>query len=101
MRTALAPTIGTTTVEQSQGTTTITVSGTATPKTNLTVWVETLAGVPIEGSERTTTSDEDGNFSVVLSFPTPSGGNYNVCVRETNLSEGPVAKKRVFIPGSE
>jgi hypothetical protein len=101
MPATIATTIGETSVVVSGSTTTITVSGTATPKTNLRVWVETLAGIPVSGSEQNTTSDGDGNFSVVLSFPTPPEGDYNVCVQELEGESPGIARKRVRIATSE
>lgn len=73
--------------------TTIPVSGTAPPNTALKVWVEN-----VNGSEKPTTSNANGSFSVQLSFPTPTpGGNFNVCVQETSNPNRKIVKKAVMI----
>jgi hypothetical protein len=58
-------------------TTTITVKGTAPPNTALTASV-----VNIQGSETSTTSDVNGNFTVPVTITTPNpGGDYSVRVQ--------------------
>jgi len=58
-------------------TTTITVKGAAPPNTALTASVENITG-----SDTSTTSDANGNFSVQLTVTTPNpGGDFNVRVQ--------------------